>query len=325
VFGLKADWSLKLAEEYFTIEDYTGAQARWCPGCGDHAVLTAVQKVCRDEQLPPERTVVVSGIGCSSRFPHHMGTYGFHGLHGRALPVACGVKSRRPDLHVFVATGDGDCCSIGAGHWVHAVRYNMDMTVLLFDNAVYGLTKKQTSPTSHPGFKTNTHPKGAFLPPLNPLQTTLGFTNASFVAQTIDWNPAHLYATIKAGFEHRGLAFIRVLQRCPTYSSEVYEQVQNDPALVLYLHHPDGIPLEDNVARMYKTRQAHDPSDLSEARDIAERSDVLPIGLLFRDATRPVYDDFSQEGLDMSVDDRLAALERILDKYSLDAGEADPS
>ena len=136
MFGLKTDWSLDVLPRYFTLEDYEGGVARWCPGCGDHGVLTAVQRICRDEQLPPEKTVCVSGIGCSSRFPHYMKTYGFHGLHGRALPVACGIKSRRPDLKVWVATGDGDCCSIGAGHWVHAVRYNMDMVVMLFDNNI---------------------------------------------------------------------------------------------------------------------------------------------------------------------------------------------
>jgi len=124
---------------------------RWCPGCGDYAILSQVQKVMPELGIPRENHVFVSGIGCSSRFPHYMHTYGFHGLHGRALPVACGVKSRRPDLDVWVATGDGDCCSIGAGHWIHAVRYNMDLVVLLFDNSIYGLTKKQTSPTTPRG------------------------------------------------------------------------------------------------------------------------------------------------------------------------------
>lgn len=317
MFGLKADWSLKASEEYYTIDDYVGAQARWCSGCGDHAVLSAVQRVCRDEQLPPERTVVVSGIGCSSRFPHHMGTYGFHGLHGRALPAACGVKMRRPDLHVFVATGDGDCCSIGAGHWIHAVRYNMNMTVMLFDNAVYGLTKNQTSPTTPVGHKTNTHPRGAQLPPLNPLTATLGFTNASFVAQTVDWNPAHVYETIRAGFKHRGLSFIRILQRCPTYTSDVYEEIQRDPSQILLLQHQDGIPLEEGVARIYKNRHAHDPADISRARDLSERTDIIPIGLFFRDPSRPVYDDFSQQGIDMTAEARLAAIERELDRFAV--------
>ncbi|MEJ2721561.1 MAG: thiamine pyrophosphate-dependent enzyme [bacterium] len=144
MFGLKNQCILNLEDEYRPLEAYQGAQQRWCPGCGDNAILTAVQRLCRDEQLPPEKTVFVSGIGCASRFPHYMGTYGFHGLHGRALPTAEGVKMRRPDLHVFVNTGDGDCCSIGTAHWIHSIRMNMDLTVMLHDNSIYGLTKMQT-------------------------------------------------------------------------------------------------------------------------------------------------------------------------------------
>ena len=150
-----------LEEDTHILHDYEGAVSRWCHGCGDNAILTALQKLCAEEQLPPEKTVFASGIGCASRLPHYMGTYGFHGLHGRALPIAEGIKIKRPDLHVFVNTGDGDCCSIGAGHWLHAVRYNMNMTVMLHDNRVYGLTKNQASPTSPQGLVTSTTPRGA--------------------------------------------------------------------------------------------------------------------------------------------------------------------
>src|SRR3569832_1002469 len=160
---------LQLCDEHFELEDYRAGVPRWCTGCGDNAILAAVQRLCRDEALRPEKTVVVSGIGCSSRFPHYMKTYGFHGLHGRALPVAEGVRSRRPDLDIFVVTGDGDCCAIGTAHWIHAIRYNMNLTILLLDNNVYGLTKNQTSPTSRLGEKSNTQPKGSFFAPLNPI------------------------------------------------------------------------------------------------------------------------------------------------------------
>jgi 2-oxoglutarate ferredoxin oxidoreductase subunit beta len=221
MYGLRTDWPEEISPRYMTLEKYTGAQPRWCPGCGDHAVLTAVQRLCRDEQLLPEQTVFVSGIGCSSRFPHYMNTYGFHGLHGRALPVACGIRARRPDLHLFVATGDGDCCSIGAGHWIHALRYNMKMVVMVLDNSVYGLTKNQTSPTSLRGRTTNTHPRGAWLDPLDPVQTTLSVTNASFVAQTVDWSPPHLLATLRAAHHHPGLAFVRIIQRCASCCSRI--------------------------------------------------------------------------------------------------------
>src|SRR6516162_5693981 len=139
---------LELCEEHLGLEDYQSGVPRWCTGCGDNAILAAVQRLCRDKDLRPEKTVFVSGIGCSSRFPHYMKTYGFHGIHGRALPVAEGIKMARPDLNVFVNTGDGDCCSIGAAHWIHAVRYNMNLTVMLHDNQIYGLTKMQASPTS---------------------------------------------------------------------------------------------------------------------------------------------------------------------------------
>ena len=165
----------------------------------------------------PEKTVFVSGIGCSSRLPHYMRTYGFHGIHGRALPIAEGIKLARPDLHVFVNTGDGDCCSIGAAHWIHAIRYNMNMTVLLHDNHIYGLTKKQASPTSPLGTKSNTTPRGSYLDAMSPLTVTLGVQNASFVAQAVDWIPESLFQIITAAFRHRGLSFVRILQRCPEF------------------------------------------------------------------------------------------------------------
>ena len=139
---------IKLHEEHHALEDYQGGVPRWCNGCGDNAILAAMQRLCSEEDLAPENTVFVSGIGCSSRLPHYMKTYGFHGIHGRAFPVAEGIKMARPDLNVFVSTGDGDCCSIGAAHWIHALRYNMNITVVLHDNHVYGLTKKQASPTT---------------------------------------------------------------------------------------------------------------------------------------------------------------------------------
>jgi 2-oxoglutarate ferredoxin oxidoreductase subunit beta len=311
------DWLLDEPHRYFTLENYEGGVARWCPACGDHAVLSAVQRICRDEKLPPEKIVNVSGIGCSSRFPHYMKTYGFHGLHGRALPVACGIKARRPDLTVWVATGDGDCCSIGAGHWIHAVRYNMDMTVMLFDNAVYGLTKNQTSPTSPVGLRTNTHPRGAWLPPLNAVQATLGFTNVSFVAQTVDWNPLHLYQTLYAAYRHRGFSFVRILQRCPTYTGELFLEAQRNPDLTLLLTHENGVTVDPAVDRMYRNKQTHDPRDQPGARALADRTDLLPIGLFYRNPDAPVYEDYTTQGLRMSREERLAGLEQALDQFAV--------
>jgi 2-oxoglutarate ferredoxin oxidoreductase subunit beta len=317
MYGLKTDWREDLPPRYFSLEDYEGSVARWCPGCGDHAILTAMQRLCRDEQLPPEKTVFVSGIGCASRFPHYMNTYGFHGLHGRALPVACGIRARRPDLHIFVNTGDGDCCAIGAGHWIHAIHYNMKMVVMLHDNNVYGLTKNQTSPTSNKGRRTNTHPRGSWLDPIDPIQTTLGVTNASFVAQTVDWNPPHVLATLKAAHQHPGLAFVRIVQRCPHYPTDFIDAAQGDPSLVLLMTHADGIEVDDVVKRMFKNQQEHDPADLPEARALADRRDVLPVGLFYRNESANRYDLMSAEGLATSRRDKLAALEQELSRYRI--------
>ena len=302
-------------ERTFELDDYCGPVARWCPGCGDHSVLTAVQKLLVAEQLKPEQTMFVSGIGCSSRFPHYLKTYGFHGIHGRALPVATGVKLHRPDLTVFAVMGDGDCCSIGAAHWVHAIRYNTKMVAMLLDNSIYGLTKKQTSPTTPQGFKTNTQPYGSYLPPLNPLSTTLGTTNVSFVAQTAEWIPSHLYATLRAAYRHNGFAFVRVLQRCPMYTSSLYERAVKDPSLVEMLVHDDGIVVPELDA-VYRKRAVHDPSDIDEARRRADVDDRITLGLFFRDERRPRYDEMRRPRR-ISASERIALLNAELDKHAV--------
>jgi 2-oxoglutarate ferredoxin oxidoreductase subunit beta len=299
----------------WTMHDYESAVARWCPGCGDHAILTAVQRLLETEQLPPEQTVFVSGIGCASRFPHYMKTYGFHGIHGRALPVATGIKLRRPDLHVFVVMGDGDCCSIGAGHWIHTTRYNPDMVALLLDNGVYGLTKNQTSPTSPKGHPSNTQPRGAWLPPINPLAATLGVTNASFVAQTGDWNPAHLYATLEAAYRHRGFAFVRVLQRCPQYTMNIFETAVRDPGLVELLVHPDGVTVP-GLERIYKSQVPHDPADLDAARRLAEPDGKIRLGVFYRNDDNPVYEE-TRSVPARSNAEKLTLLNAELDRYAV--------
>lgn len=309
--------TIPMPEEHFSMEDYEKGVARWCPGCGGHSILASVQRVCKDLKYPPEKTVAVSGIGCSSRFPHYMGTYGFHGLHGRAFPVASGMKFRRPDLKIFVVTGDGDCCSIGAGHWVHAIRYNMNMVVLLFDNGIYGLTKKQTSPTSPLGTHSNTHPGGSVLPPINPLQTTLGFTNLSFLAQTTDWNVAHLYATIRKAAEHPGLAFVRIVQRCPAFMKDLYGDISADPENLVLLQHEDGIQLKPKVVKSFSHVIDHDPRDIHKAREYADISDRIPIGLFYQNTERARYDEYGAHNLGMSVAEKKRGMEALLDEYSI--------
>ena len=313
--GLKLDWVCEQPPRHFVLEDYEGAPPRWCPGCGDLAVLTAVQRLVRDEQLPPEQIAMVSGIGCSSRFPHYMHTYGFHGLHGRALPIASGVRARRPDLHVFVATGDGDCCAIGTAHWIHAIRYNMKMTVMLFDNNIYGLTKMQSSPTTRLGQNSNTHPGGSPISPINPLSVTLGITNASFVAQTVDWNPAHVSATLSQAYKHEGLSFVRILQRCPHYMDHVWDDVRKNPEKLMLLKHPDGVPVDSSLNRVFPNQVEHDPSDLTAAREVAGRDDVMPVGLLYRNENLERYDLIAAQGLGTTREQRMAAVQAAVDRF----------
>jgi len=299
----------------YTMGDYEGAPSRWCPGCGDHAVLTAVQKLLADAQLKPEETVFVSGIGCSSRFPHYLSTYGFHGIHGRALPISTGVKLHRPDLEVFVVMGDGDCTSIGAGHWIHAIRYNVDMVALLLDNNIYGLTKKQTSPTTPQGYKSNTQPRGSFLPPLNPIEATLGVSNASFVAQTAEWIPQHLFATLQAAYDHKGFSFVRIMQRCPHFTADIFESAVRNPDDLEFMVHPDGIDLPA-LAKIYKQRIEHDPSDLDEARRLAEGSERLRLGVFFQDEERPTYEE-TRHLAHHTVREKMDIMEKELDRYAV--------
>jgi len=302
-------------EREFSMGDYEYNQPRWCPGCGDHSVLTSVQRLLTQEQLKPEEVVFVSGIGCSSRFPHYVKTYGFHGLHGRALPVASGIKLNRPDLEVFVVMGDGDCTSIGAGHWIHAIRYNMDMVVLLLDNEVYGLTKMQTSPTTPTGFKTNTQPHGSFLPPLNPLVTTLGVSNASFVAQTAEWAPAHLFATLQAAYRHKGFSFVRILQRCPQYTNVLFDDYITNPAQIEMLVHDDGINVPE-LESVYEDRTWHNPKDLDMARRMAQDTSNVKIGLFYKDESHPRYEE-TRHLPAHTVEDKMKILEQELDKHAV--------
>ncbi len=302
-------------ERSFELEDYQGAVARWCPGCGDHSILTAVQRLLEEEQLKPEETVFVSGIGCSSRFPHYLNTYGFHGLHGRALPVAMGIKLERPELKVFVVMGDGDCCSIGAGHWVHAVRYNVEMVALMLDNSMYGLTKGQTSPTTPAHFPSNTQPLGSYLEPLNPLEATLGISNASFVAQAAEWIPAHLFAVLKAAYHHKGFAFVRILQRCPIYTASIYDEAVRSPDAIELLVHDDGVHVPD-LDQIYKNHLIHNPRDLDAARRLARPSGRVRLGVFYRNEDLPRYEEL-RELPAHTAEERVKLLNEELDRYAV--------
>jgi len=209
----------------YTKKDFESDQdVRWCPGCGDYAILSAVQKTMPDLGIPKEDIVFISGIGCSSRFPYYMNTYGFHTIHGRAPAIATGLRLARPDLKVFVVTGDGDGLSIGGNHLLHVLRRNVNVTILLFNNRIYGLTKGQYSPTSELGKVTKSSPMGSADRPVNPLAFALG-CGATFVARTVDRNVPHMEEMLRRAAHHKGAAFLEILQNCNVYNDLAWNVV----------------------------------------------------------------------------------------------------
>jgi len=215
------------AVDTLTIDDFSSDQeVRWCPGCGDYAILKTIQKLMPELGKTRESQVFVSGIGCSSRFPYYMNTYGFHTIHGRAPSIATGVKLANPELDVWVITGDGDALSIGGNHTMHALRRNVDLTILLFNNEIYGLTKGQYSPTSKVGTRSPSTPEGSVDRPLSPCAIALG-AGAPFVARSIDTEMKHLSAVITEAHTHEGASFVEILQNCPIYNDGIFEQVKD--------------------------------------------------------------------------------------------------
>jgi 2-oxoglutarate/2-oxoacid ferredoxin oxidoreductase subunit beta len=205
-----------------TKKDFQSNQEiRWCPGCGDYAILSAVQQVFPELGIPREKFVVVSGIGCSSRFPYYMDTYGFHSIHGRAPAVATGLKMARPDLEVWIATGDGDAMSIGGNHLIHTLRRNVGVKILMFNNRIYGLTKGQYSPTSEIGKRTKSTPAGSVDYPFNPLSLAIG-AGATFVARSVDIFQQHLRDTLRRAAEHKGTAFVEIYQNCNIFNDKAF-------------------------------------------------------------------------------------------------------
>jgi 2-oxoglutarate ferredoxin oxidoreductase subunit beta len=298
-----------------TLEEYETETPRWCKGCGDHGVLLAIQELLRDGQIDPENVVAVSGIGCSSRLPHYLRTYGFHGIHGRAFPISLGVKLARPELKVLTVMGDGDCFSIGAGHWVHTLRYNPHMMVVVLDNGVYALTKKQASPTSRKGEVTNTTPFGAYLRPLNPLSLILGISNVSFLAQTATWHPGHVEATLRRAWAHRGLSFVRILQRCPVYMPDLFGM--GGQMGVSFLESQDGIPVERSTIRGAMV-YPHDHRDLSAAQKMALMEEPEPLGLLYLNPDVPTYEDVRYSHVDPTDNPTLVKkLNAMLDRFAV--------
>jgi len=244
-----------------TLKDYkSDVKPTWCPGCGDFGVLNAVYRSLAELKLPLDQTAIISGIGCSSRFPHFMSTFGMHSVHGRALPVAQGLKISRPDLTVVAVGGDGDMFSIGAGHLIHAALRNIDITVIVMDNEIYGLTKGQTSPTSPHGHITKSTPYGLLASQFNPIATALSL-NVSFVARGYSAKPKELAALIEQGIRHKGFSFIQALSPCPTF----YNTFNTWDAAVAPM--PDG----------------HDANDHGKAMTLALETEKQYLGLFYQE------------------------------------------
>jgi 2-oxoglutarate ferredoxin oxidoreductase subunit beta len=298
-------------EPELTSKDFTSDQeTRWCPGCGDYAVLAAVQKLMPDLGIPPHRTVFVSGIGCAGRFSYYMDTYGMHGIHGRAPALATGLAAARNDLSIWVVTGDGDALSIGGNHLIHALRRNVPLKILMFNNQVYGLTKGQASPTSERGMVTKSTPFGAQDAPFNPLALALG-AGATFAARTIDRDRHHMTDVLRAAAEHQGTAFVEIYQNCPVFNDGAFAALTDkDKAVFNRIPLVHGEPIrfgpegEHGVARTVEgslaivagdrgdlvVHDAHrdDPSlAFSLARLADSPGDPTPIGV-FRAVDRPV-------------------------------------
>jgi 2-oxoglutarate ferredoxin oxidoreductase subunit beta len=307
----------------------TDQEVRWCPGCGDYAILSAVQSFMPELGLRKENIVFVSGIGCSSRFPYYMDTYGMHSIHGRAPAIATGLASSRPDLSVWVVTGDGDALSIGGNHLIHVLRRNVNLKILLFNNRIYGLTKGQYSPTSELGKITKSTPMGSLDAPFNPVSLALG-AEATFVGRSIDSDRKHLTSVLRAAAEHRGTALVEIYQNCNIFNDEAFEPLK-DPAtrddFTIRLEHgqpirwgaqqqygvvrsPDSslkvvevasLPPGGEADLVVHDAHADDPSHAFDLSRLAEQSLArTPIGV-FRDVERPVYDDLMRGQLEQAV------------------------
>jgi 2-oxoglutarate ferredoxin oxidoreductase subunit beta len=328
------------APEALTKADFQSDQeTRWCPGCGDYAVLSAVQQFMPELGIPPHKIVFITGIGCAGRFAYYMDTYGMHGIHGRAPSLATGLASSRDDLSIWVVTGDGDALSIGGNHLIHALRRNVPIRILLFNNQIYGLTKGQASPTSELGKVTKSTPFGVSDHPFNPVALALG-AEATFVARTIDRDRHHLTETLRAAAQHVGAALIEIYQNCPVFNDGAFgaltEKGLKDANQIRLqagepirfgadaergvARGPDGALRVVDVAEVGEDALVvHDPADPGLAYALARLADdpsgPTPIGI-FRDVERPVYGRGRPQPEPPS-DDELAELLRAGDTWTV--------
>jgi 2-oxoglutarate ferredoxin oxidoreductase subunit beta len=332
-----------------TAKDYTSDQeVRWCPGCGDYAVLAAVRSFLPELGLRRENVVFVSGIGCSSRFPYYLNTYGMHSIHGRAPTIATGLAVTRPDLSVFVVTGDGDALSIGGNHLIHLMRRNVNLTVLLFNNRIYGLTKGQYSPTSEIGKVTKSTPMGSIDQPFNPLSLVLG-AEASFVARAIDADRKQLTEVLRAATAHRGTSFVEIFQDCPIFNDGAFDVIRkggdNAKQRLVPLRH--GEPIRFGLENEYGVVRSEDGFGLRIApiaevgedavivHDAHRVDPTLAFALsrlsdqdlshtvtgIFRNIDRPTYDDGARAQVKAATEAKpadLAALLRGQDTWTVE-------
>ena len=324
---MAAEAAVKVSRKDFVSDQ----DVRWCPGCGDYSILANVQRVMPDLGVPRENVMFVSGIGCSSRFPYYMNTYGFHTIHGRAPAFATGIKASRPDLSVWVVTGDGDGLSIGGNHLLHTIRRNLNLQILLFNNKIYGLTKGQYSPTSDLGTTTKSSPQGAIDHPVDPIAFAIG-CGATFIARTIDVDAKHMQEVLKRAHAHKGTAFVEILQNCPVFNDGVWEEVEDrktraNASLVLEHGQPlvfgapgarKGIVSKAGIPSVIELADDEDPLERGvllhdESQDSSSYAGVLatlqrpdfplPVGV-FRAVEKPTYEDMLQEQVDSAIASR---------------------
>ena len=305
----------------------TDQEVKWCPGCGDYSILKQTQRILPELGIPREKFLFISGIGCSSRFPYYMNTYGFHTIHGRAAAIASGAKLANPDLSVWIVTGDGDALAIGGNHTIHLLRRNIDVNILLFNNRIYGLTKGQYSPTSELGKVTKSTPMGSLDRPFNPTSLALG-SQASFVARTIDRNPKHIQSILRSAHAHKGTSFVEIYQNCVIFNDRAFEdltdkkiasdhliQLENGQPMIFGKNHNLGIHLDCNVPKIIDLDNdnnvsiddvlVHDEKDIVRASMLSsftyDDNFPTPIGIIYA-VDEPIYENLLQDQINTAIE-----------------------
>jgi len=332
---------IAIAPQKLTAKDFaTDQEVRWCPGCGDYSILAQVQRVFPTLGIPKENFVIISGIGCSSRFPYYMNTYGMHSIHGRATAIASGLKATRPELSIWIVTGDGDSLSIGGNHTIHLLRRNFDVNILLFNNEIYGLTKGQYSPTSEQKKVTKSSPLGSIDHPFNPAALALG-ADATFVARTMDRDPKHLQEMLLRSAHHKGASFLEIYQNCNIFNDgtfEIFTDKKSKPEETIFLEQgqplvfgteknkgirldglqPQVVELKDDVS--VNDLWIHDEKDFYKAQILTrifedaknpEHHFPRPFGV-FYETERPCYEDIMANQISEAKAKSTADLDRLL-------------